>query len=249
MSQAKNFTAQDCRIISYTVAAGAGLLAAGGAYAELIDANVNETVSAGPIGDFDSVLIDVDNDGTDDFEFSVDTGFSDYQGYCGAVQLENSNFAGSSVELGGTTAYAAPIAAGTPIGETTDFQIYDGRIFTNCIEFFGQTGDYELGERGFVGFRLPDGSGGFNYGYFDVEVQSNGEGFRGDGGIGDRPVLTGIIHGAFLEDDPDTTIPAGTPITPPVPAVGVPIGGAAPLGLLLFAAGAAALRRRNRATA
>ena len=245
MSQSLNRADQECRLLSYTVAAGASLFAAGGAFADLIDANVNVTISAGPVSDTDSVLIDLDNDGTDDFEFRVNTGQSDSQGYCGLVELSNVNFAGD--DFGGTTAYAAPIAAGTPIGESTDFQEFDAFIFTNCVDAFFQAGNFELDERGFVGFRIPDGSGSFNFGYFDVEIQANDEeSDRGIGPIGDRPGLTGIIRSAIFEEDPDTAVPAGTPITPPTPAVGVPIGGAAPLGLLLFAAGAAALRRRNR---
>jgi hypothetical protein len=58
--------------------------------------------------------------------------------------------------------------------------------------------------------------------------------------------LTGEIHAAWFESTPDT------PITIPAPfqdVRSVPVGGALPLELLLFASGAAALRRRNRAEA
>ena len=226
MSQQTRFENLERRLAFYTVAASAGMLA-GAASAEPTDANINITVTAGP-GSSDFEEFDVDGDSELDFELEVDYGGSGfYGGYCGEVLL----FSSENPDAG-WTAYAQPIAPGTQIDETFEFATFDW-LYEGCPD--DPPGVFGLDERGFIGFRLPadDARGtptSWQYGYMDVEI-------TGD--------LTAIIHEVIFETTPDTPITVAG--TAPPEARPVPVGGAVPLGLLVLAAGAAALRRRNRA--
>ncbi|GEM_PF-3460507 len=217
----------DRRLAYYTVAAGAGMIA-GSASAAPVNANINITVTAEE-GGFEFESFDVDGDSNLDFQLQVSLGSSDgYGGYCGEVVLSAQNESG-------WTAYAQPITPGTQIDETFDYTGYNW-LYEGCP--FSEPGFFDLNERGFIGFRIPAGvvptgeqAGSWHYGYMDVEVAEGS--------------LSGIIHEVWYEATPDTpiTVPRGTP---EINFRSVPVGGALPLGLLIFAAGAAALRRRNR---
>ena len=220
------------RLASYTIAAGAGVLAST-AGAAPTDPGISESLTAGPAESV-SVNLDIDRDGDDDFEFQVRTNYPESSGYCGWVELRPES------TQRGVTAYNAPISAGTQVDETTPFNEYQGFLYNGC-DWFDENYGFDPGDRGFIGFRIPEpdavrGSSpdSFRYGYMEVEVQ------------GDIDNLTGIIHDVKIESEPDTPITVRGDVFEPRT---VPVGGAVPLGLLLFAAGAAALRRRNRAQA
>jgi hypothetical protein len=231
MTQQRSEAGLERRLASYTIAAGAGVLAST-AGAAPTDPGINVSLTAGT-ADFVDQTIDIDGDGNDDFLFQVRTDYTDNSsGYCGAVELRPES------TQRGVTAYNAPISAGTQIDETTDFNEYQGFLYNGC-DWFTEGYGFDPGDRGFIGFRIPEadqvrGINSYRYGYMEVEV------------LGDLDGLTGIIHDVKIESEPDTPITVRGDFLEPRT---VPVGGAVPLGLLLFAAGAAALRRRNRAQA
>ena len=217
------------RLAYYTMAASAGMLATA-ASAAPTNANISVSVTAEE-GDFESEEFDVDGDSSMDFNLQVSLNNSDgYAGYCGQVLLSSSN--GS-----GWTAYAQPIAPGTEVDDSFQYTGWD-YLYQGCED--SDPGVFGLNERGFIGFRIPAGDfiargedpSSWHYGYMDVEIL--------DGS------LTGNINAVWYESTPDTPIRIPAPFQD---VRSVPVGGALPLGLLLFAAGAAALRRRNRAEA
>lgn len=216
------------RLAYYTVAASAGMLASA-ASAAPTNADIDVEVTAQQ-GDSQFESFEVGPVFPQTFSVSVNNNNGDgYGGYCGSVWL-------SADFPSGWTAYAQPIAAGSQVDDSFQFGS-GGYLYQDCE---GQDpGVFELNERGFIGFRIPAEDDvpnrGFidswHYGYMDVEISGD---------------LTAAINAVWFESTPDT------PITIPAPfqdVRSVPVGGALPLGLLLFAAGAAALRRRNRAEA
>ena len=230
----KSATSIHKRLAMYTSAAGATVVA-GGAMAEVIDANISETVTAN--SGSDSVMIDVNGDGTDNFQFWVnDSAYGGSDGYgCGSIYFSAQND-GDGIAYDDSidewANYAALIAEGSQVGAGLDFDTGDTGgwatyLWGSCYE------PYETlapGNRGFIGFQF-EASGDIHYGYADVEVQEGSH--------------TGIIHAVFYESDADTPIRIGQE-REQHDALSIPVGGAIPLGLLLFAAGATALRRRNR---
>jgi len=216
------------RLAYYTMAASAGMLASA-ASAAPTNADINVEVTANE-GDSQFEAFDVGDDDPQTFSVTVNNNIGDgYGGYCGSVWL-------SADFPSGWTAYAQPIAAGSQVDESFDYG-NGGYLYRDCEG--EDPGVFELGERGFIGFRIPADDIAFrgtepqswHYGYMDVEISGD---------------LTAEINAVWYESTPDT------PITIPAPfqdVRSVPVGGALPLGLLLFAAGAAALRRRNRAGA
>lgn len=227
----KSTTSIQKRLAMYTSAAGATVVA-GGAMAEVIDANISETVTAS--NGSDSVMIDVNGDGTDNFQFWVlDNAYGGSDGYgCGSVAFwaqGTDNGIAYDDSLDDFEAYAALIAEGSQVDASLDFNTAGGTTYLwgSCYEPHESLAP---GNRGFIGFQF-EASGDIHYGYADVEVQEGSH--------------TGIIHAVFYESDSDTPIRIGQE-REQHDALPIPVGGAIPLGLLLFAAGATALRRRNR---
>ncbi len=241
------------RLSLYSVAAGASALAGGAAFAAPADADIFIELSPG-FGQSGSVGFDVTGDGIDNFNLSISNNSFDY---CGSVRFtsnfDSDNRGVQDISVG--AGYAALLAEGDTIDSSSDITSSTTlTLFGNC---YTPDGNFPPTTRGFVGFQVEppqqtiaqgagDGqtrgiSAGVHYGYADVEVS-------GDPG-GD---LSATIHSVWFESEPNTpiTIPGGEPEPDPRPApLAVPVGGAVPLGLLLFAAGAMALRRRSRANA
>lgn len=245
------------RLALYTSAAGAGVMA-GSAMAAPVDANVSIdlTVSSDGSGDFFSEEFDIDitGNGITDFTLSVRDRSDDDNPdsplvNCGTVRLVPNAYAGAAIAIAGdddpeAAGYAALIAGGAQVGPDLDFGV-DGQpfpsstsastLFESCGRSEGnEVGNFDEGTRGFVGLRF-ELDGNTHYGVGDVQVR--------------RDSTTGEIFSICFEDTPDT--PIGTDACddpePPGPGpIAVPVGGAVPLGLLLFAAGAAALHRRRR---
>ena len=233
----KSTTSIQKRLAMYTSAAGATVVA-GGAMAEVIDANISETVTAS--NGSDSVMIDVNGDETDNFQFTVwDSAYGGSDGYgCGSIYFSAQND-GDGIAYDDSIDewenYAALIAEGSQVDSSLDFDTGDTGgwatfLWGDCYE---PNEVLAPGNRAFIGFQF-EANGDIHYGYADVEVQTGSH--------------TGIIHAMFYESDPDTPITVPTRGEPgPAPTThAIPVGGAIPLGLLLFAAGAVALRRRNR---
>ena len=237
------------RLSLYSVAAGAGALAGGSAFADTVETGIFVEVSVGP-GGFETEMIDVNGDGIDNFELRVSN--NDFS-YCGAVRLRGESSQDGvldDADIDDFESYAALIGEGDSIGPGDDFDSYS-TLFGDC---YSPDGNFPPTTRGFIGFQFEAGLAvasegvgdsqtqgdiAIHFGYADVEVS-------GDGTSGH----TATIHNMWFEDQPNTpiTIPMGEP-EPEREAIGVPVGGAVPLGLLLFAAGAMALRRRSRAGA
>lgn len=231
MSKPSSSSSLKKRLAMYTSAAGASMVA-GGAMAEVIDANISETITV--TNSSDSVMIDVNGDGTNNFSFSVwDNPYGGYGGYgCGNVsffaQNENDGIAYDDGVGTEWDYYAALIAEGSQVDASLDFNLWSTtHVWGDCYE---PAASLAPGNRGFIGFQF-EANGSIHYGYADVEVQAGSH--------------TGIIHAMFYESDPNTPIRIGEE-RDEHEAVPIPVGGAIPLGLLLFAAGATALRRRNR---
>jgi len=241
------------RLSLYSVAAGAGALASGAAFGQVVETGISEQVSVNTLFDSDSVMIDVNNDGIDNFELRVSTSFSD--DYCGSATFEGQGAFDRGVEdmalANVDSAYAGMLAEGTTIDSQSDFASFSSVVlYGGC---YSPEGNFPPTTRGFIGFQFEAGLvvsgegaddsqpqgviGDIHFGYADVEVSS--------GGINN---YTATIHNIWFESTPNApiTIPTGEP-EPEQPApLAVPVGGAVPLGLLLFAAGAMALRRRSR---
>jgi len=243
------------RLSLYSVAAGAGALASGAAFGQVVETGISVEASVNTLFDSDSVMIDVNNDGIDNFELRVSTTFA--ADYCGRAAFEGQGAFDRGVEdmalANPDSAYAGLLAPGTTIDSQSDFASFSNVfLYASCES---PDGNFPPTTRGFIGFQFeadvmigqgaddsqPQGIvGPIHYGYADVEVSS--------GGINS---YTATIHNMWFESTPETpiTIPTGEP-EPEQPApLAVPVGGAVPLGLLLFAAGAMALRRRSRAGA
>lgn len=234
----------------YSVAAGAGALAGGTAFAAPVDTGIFVEVSVGP-GGFESELIDVNDDGIENFALEVtNNSFS----YCGSVRLNGQSSQDGVLDdpdIDDYSSYAALIGEGDSIDSSGDFGGFS-ILFGDC---YSPDGNFPPTTRGFIGFRFEagqalsgEGAGDsqpqgaqsdVHFGYADVEV--SGDGTNGH---------TATIHNMWYESEPNMpiTIPMGEP-EPERQAIAVPVGGAVPLGLLLFAAGAMALRRRSRANA
>ena len=234
------------RLALYSSAAGASVMA-GSAMAAPVDAEISVSLTATSDGtNTDSTEVqDIDITGNEfnDFRLSVrdrsnnedpDSPLTN----CGTVRLIPYQYAGSAVAVE-ADGYAALIAAGAEVGPDLDFGVGGAAstLFESCFRGEGfELGQFQPGTRGFLGLRFEVG-GNTHYGFADVEVQ--------------RASTTGIIHSICYEDEPDTPISTDACADEEAPpdrpeAVAVPVGGAVPLGLLLFAAGAAALHRRRR---
>ncbi|MEQ8800818.1 hypothetical protein [Haliea sp.] len=205
--------------------AATGLLAAGSAQAAPVQSTASFTLVNEVENTSVSQLIDIDGDGTDDFQLQVilrppgDCNF----GETGEVVLADA--------YGGNTSYYAGLVSGDPIagdlggsGEST----YN--YLTTCSGGYGSETFPSAGEgtRGFVGVSFQI-DGATHYGYLELEVRQGS--------------LIADLISACYNDNPGDPIAAGACVRE---VVGVPIGGLIPLTLGVLTVGAFAVRRRRR---
>jgi hypothetical protein len=244
MSLDQSISSRNRTLSLYSLAAGAGVLASGGLSASVVDTGLTGSVSVDPGNAWEEINFDVNGDGSTDFRLAAFSSTRDGN-YCGSARFSPAQFPDFGVardDREDWSGYAALIAAGAEVGGSLGYDS-GGYLWGSCYPEFSPGGNFSPDTRGFIGFRFPlsnaiEGrdAGDFFYGYADVEVTSSGPG-----------AYTATIFGIFYEDQPGVPIQAGGGTAPePTAPVSVPVGGAIPLGLLLLASGALALRRRQR---
>ncbi len=175
----KNFTI-DRRLLQYTAAAAA-FLAVGPASAAVVyvDLDPDNTIA----GEGAEMMIDIDADGTDDFQFIVSsfTGVVSYYGFpvsygvkvAVANAMGDNEFVGSVQSFSGYTInYLPQLAEGATIGSATEFVTGYGTLALSVTVFgspYYTYGNWAGAEMDYMGFRLVIDKD-YYYGWMRVSV-------------------------------------------------------------------------------
>ncbi len=229
----KNSTLSDKlkkRLKAYSLTAGA--LAAGvtGADAQILYTDVDPDAEADGV---DSVFLDLNADGIDDFKFYVNNGATAsnaYNVYRAFASARNNNAIVGTYSSSGGYSYPYAVNAGDTINESLTFQ--NGTFQTIGWDYFYYTnsstapftfGNVRWGSGDqYLGLRL-EVDGNTHYGWARIELDNTG------GGAG---VM--ILKDYALELTPDLGIPAGDTAYPAPPAG---IADQSELGYNMFATG------------
>ena len=181
-----------------------------------------------------TIYWDIDNDGTDDFRFSLtststSTTFS--TSYYAALSMRDLGHA-RVARPDGSSAIFAKLSSGAKLGTAADGLSFDAtttnRIllssYNNSVYLgsFPANGSWSLGDTGYFGFKFTS-SGNTHYGWAEMTLSS-----------GSQPWAT--INEAWYNDTPDGEVTVG--VVPEPAEVG--------LGLGALALGAAGLRRMRQ---
>lgn len=163
------------RIASYSAAAGVVLAAAPSADAQIVhtDVDPDEVITIG-----NTFAIDVDNDGTDDFDFVANTGGA--SATTGRILIRNANTAATQNALLGVDAVyftntaigaVSNLSNGASIGPVSAPQgFYSYGIIASL--YSGVTYYNFVGSEGYAGFQFIAGDGQLHYGWARVSADN-----------------------------------------------------------------------------